>query len=90
MFAGNAGLASDAQACLEFGNWDYVGFERDTTVWSQSGDVIRGHMAALDRKEKEFRARIKANMKLIPIMAKVKASGTESLSEQEVPTESTT
>lgn len=84
MFAGNAGLASDAQACLEFGNWDYVGFERDTTVWQQSGEVIQAHMTALDRKEKAFRNRIKANMKLLPILDKIKSSGIESLTEAEV------
>lgn len=84
MFAGNAGLASDAQACLEFGTWDYVGFEKDPSVWAQACDLIRNHMIGLDRREKELRNRIKRNMKLVPIFNKVKASGVDSLNDEEV------
>ena len=84
MFAGNAGLASDAQACLELGNWDYVGFERDPIIWKLSCDVVSGHMTTLDRKEREIKSKIKRHQKLLPILNKVKQFGTDALTEQEV------
>lgn len=84
MFAGNAGLASDAQACLEFGTWDYVGFERDPFIWQQACSVVSGHMSTLDRKEKEIKGKLKANLKILPIMKKIRESGLKSLDEDEV------
>lgn len=84
MFAGNAGLASDAQACLEFGTWDYIGFERDTFIWKQACDVVSAHMSTLDRKEKEIKGKLKANMKILPIMKKLRDRGVDSLTDEEV------
>lgn len=84
MFAGNAGLASDAQACLEFGTWDYIGFERDAFIWKQACDVVGAHMSTLDRKEKEIKGKLKANMKILPILKKIRETGIESLSEEQV------
>ena len=84
MFAGNAGLASDAQACIELGNWDYIGFERDPVIWKLSCDVVTGHMTTLDRKEREIRAKIKTNKKLLPILQKVKDFGISALTDAEV------
>ena len=84
MFGGNAGLCSDAQACLEFGTWDYIGCEKDPFIWTQGAEVIEQHMAILDRKEKEIRNRIKATTTLLPIIKKFKEGGLDALTEQEV------
>lgn len=84
MFAGNAGLASDGQAALELGNWDYVGFEKDTSVWESACEVIANHMTNLDRREKEMRSRIRTNLKLLPLLRKINQYGLSSLDENEV------
>ena len=71
VFTGNAGLCSDAQACLEFGTWDWIGFENDITTWVHGAEVIRQHMASLDRREADIKTKLEKNMKLLPIYQQV-------------------
>ena len=73
VFTGNAGLCSDAQACLEFGNWDWIGFENDPLTWIHGAEVIRNHMASLDRREADIKTKLEKNMKLLPLTKKFKS-----------------